>query len=90
MGSWFTNKKVLLRIDNLSLVSVINKQSSKNKRVMELVRHFLFRLMLHNILFKAKHIASIENIIIDSRKQWQQFRKIAPMANTFPEPVPKQ
>lgn len=91
-GHDLQNKKVSFRVDNLSLVSVINKQSSKNKRVMELVRHFVFRLMLHNVLFKAKHIASIDNNIADSlsRKQWQQFRKLAPMANTFPEPIPKQ
>lgn len=65
-GHDLQNKKVSFRVDNLSLVSVINKQSSKNKRVMELVRHFVFRLMLHNVLFKAKHIASIDNNIADS------------------------
>lgn len=44
-GHDLQNKKVSFRVDNLSLVSVINKQSSKNKRVMELVRHFVYRLM---------------------------------------------
>lgn len=36
-GHDLQNKKVSFRVDSLSLVSVINKQSSKNKRVMELV-----------------------------------------------------
>lgn len=90
-GHDLQNKKVLFRVDNLSLVSVISS-FQKKKQVMELVRHFVYRLMLHNVLFKAKHIASIDNNIADSlsRKQWQQFRKLAPMANTFPAPIPRQ
>ena len=41
-GSELKNKKVLFHVDNLSLVTIINKQSCKSKRVMELIRHFCF------------------------------------------------
>ena len=35
-------KKILFYVDNLSLVSVIRKQSSKSKRLVQLIRHFSF------------------------------------------------
>ena len=39
-GRVLKNKKGLFHVDNLSLVTIINKQSCKSKRVMELIRHF--------------------------------------------------
>jgi hypothetical protein len=89
-GNELQNRKVLFHVDNLSLVSVINSQSSRSKRVMELVRHFVFRLMLNGIIFKAEHIFSIDNKIADaiSRKQWYRFKKLAPAANHSPDHIP--
>ena len=91
-GSELKNKKVLFHVDNLSLVTIINKQSCKSKRVMELIRHFVFRLMLHSVIFKADHIAGMDNDIADSlsRKQWQRFRMLAPGAQSFPDQIPKK
>ena len=60
------NKKVLFHIDNEALVSVINKQTSEDKRIMELVRRFVLNLMLNNVVFKIKHISSMNNNIADS------------------------
>lgn len=89
-GNRLQHKKVQFHVDNLSLVSVINTQSSKSKRVMELVRHLVFRLMMNNVIFRAKHIVSLDNKIADSlsRKQWFRFQKLAPEANTRPDPIP--
>ena len=61
------NKKVLFHIDNEALVSVINKQTSEDKRIMELV----LNLMLNNVVFKIKHISSMNNNIADSISQKQ-------------------
>lgn len=84
MGIRLQHKKVQLHVDNLSLVSVINTQSSKSKRVMGLVRHLIFRLMM-NIIFRAKHIVSLDNKVADSlsRKQWYRFKRLAQEANTL-------
>ena len=60
------NKKVLFHIDNEALVSVINKQTSEDKRIMELVRRFVLNLMLNNVVFKIKHISIMNNNIADS------------------------
>ena len=39
------HRKVLLHIDNEALVMVINKQTSKSKRLMQLVRAFVMLVM---------------------------------------------
>lgn len=39
-------------IDNLALVSVINKQTSKSKRIIELVSRFVVKLKLNNVSLK--------------------------------------
>ena len=54
-GNELANKKVVFNIDNLALVSVVNKQTSKSKRVMRLVRPFVLKLMEFNCIFKACH-----------------------------------
>lgn len=89
-GIRLQHKKVQFHVDNLSLVSAINTQSSKSKRVMELVRHLVFRLMMNNVIFRAKHIFSLDNKVADSlsRKQWYRFKRLAPEAHTRPDPIP--
>ncbi|VDH91303.1 Hypothetical predicted protein [Mytilus galloprovincialis] len=50
------NKKILFNIDNLALVSIVNKRSSKDKQIMKLIRPFVLLTMMNNIQFKAVHI----------------------------------
>ena len=89
-GFRLQHKKVKFHVDNLSLVRVINTQSSKSKKVMELVRHLVFRLMMNNVIFRAKHIVSLDNKVENSlsRKQWYRFKRLAPEAHTRPDPIP--
>lgn len=84
------NKRIIFRIDNLALVSIINKQTAKSKRVMKLVRRFVLKCMQFNIFFKAMHIDTHANEIADSisRKQWQRFHRLAPLA-TRQEQLPE-
>ncbi|XP_052695666.1 uncharacterized protein LOC128174070 [Crassostrea angulata] len=84
-------KKDLFFIDNSALVSIVNKQTSKSKRVMKLVRELVLMLMQYNCIFKAKHIESSNNCIADSisRNQWGKFRQLAPEAKEQAEPIPQ-
>ena len=79
-----------MHTDNQALVSIINKQTSKSKRVMMLVRKMVLLLLENNIMFKAQHIYGKVNNIADalSRKQFQKFRTLAPKADQDPEPIP--
>ncbi|PJE78781.1 hypothetical protein CI610_02269 [invertebrate metagenome] len=89
-GPQLKNKKIVLNIDNQSLVTVLNKKSSKSKRVMELVRPLVLHAMMYNIQFKAIHIQGIHNSIADSisRLQWARFRQLAPWTDPKPADSP--
>ena len=52
----FKNNKILFRIDNFALVNIINKRTSKSKRVMALIRPFVLFTMNNNVQFRAQHI----------------------------------
>ena len=51
-GLQLRNKKVVFHVDNIALVSVINKQTTKSKRLMELVRHFVLGLIKKMLFLK--------------------------------------
>ena len=66
--------------DNMGVVSIINKQTSRCKRIMILVRILVLACLKHNILFRAKHIPGKYNVIADklSRLQFAEARQMAP------------
>lgn len=85
------NSKIVLRVDNMSLVYILNCKSSRNKRVMHLLRPLVLQAMIHNIRFKAVHVLGVDNKIADSisRQQWHRFRRVAAQASAEPEVVPQ-
>jgi hypothetical protein len=52
-GGKLKNKKIIFHIDNQALVTFLNKQISKLKRVMSLLRPLILKCMLNNLMFKA-------------------------------------
>lgn len=83
-------KRIVLRCDNISVVAIINKQSSKCPLIMKLVRFFVLQCLKNNLLFSARNVPGKENIIADalSRFQMLRFRREAPGAETVGLPVP--
>ena len=59
------NHCILFFTDNEALVSVINKQSSKDRYAMIMVRHLMLKCLQFNILFRVKHIAGKRNVLAD-------------------------
>ena len=90
-ASYFANKKIVLHTDNQALVYVINATTSKDKRLMILVRKFVLQCMCYNILFKAEHLPGSSNVLADhlSRQQVAAFKKLAPWAEPSPVVVPE-
>ena len=90
-GDQLRNKKVNLRCDNASVVSIINTQTSKSQKIMVLVRALTLKCLEFNLVLKAEHIAGVKNDIADSlsRFQLERFRKLAPTAEEHPVTVPK-
>ena len=90
--SQFNNKKIIFRIDNKALVTIINKRTSKSKSVMKLIRSLVLCTLRSNIHFKAIHIAGSVNSVADalSRFQMKRFRDLAPNADQHPTRIPTE
>ena len=84
------NKKVIFHCDNEAVVEILNSQTSRCPRVMDLVRPFVLKCLQLNTVIKAQHIKGINNTIADaiSRFKMQQFRELAPRAAPYPIPIP--
>lgn len=87
----FRFKRILLHTDNLSLIPILNKKTSKSKRVMNLLRPLVLCSMRDGIYFKAIHIAGKNNIVADalSRQQMGRFRTSLPEADDQATPIPE-
>ena len=82
---------MVLRSHNQTLIFILNKKSSKSKRVMSILRPLVLSGMHHNIHFKASHEVGSSNSIADSvsRQNWSLFRQLAPWEEESPVPVPE-
>ena len=85
-----SDRYVLFFTDNSALVDIINKQTSKHKSVMVLLRDLVLSCLSYNILFRAQHVPGLQNSQADyiSRFQVGSFRELAPEADELPTPVP--
>lgn len=84
------NKCIYFRTDNAALVEIINKQTSKDSRIMHFLRQLVLTCLKNNILFRATHIPGKRNVLADalSRLQEDKFREMAPYAQPQPVAVP--
>lgn len=90
-GEEMKNKKVLFMSDNLAVVQVINKQTSKEVTLMKLVRRLVLATLKWNIHFRAKHIPGKYNIAADklSRFQFQAAFQYMPQLEPNPTLIPE-
>ena len=88
-GPNLKNQCITLHIDNVAAVYIINKQSSKDKFIMCLVRRFVLACMKNNILTHC--IDSFRNTLSDlvSRSKVADFHRLAPQTDIQPTPVPE-
>ena len=84
------NKKVLFYCDNSAVVEIINKQTVKCPRVMDLVCPLVLQCMKLNTVIRAEHILGVHNTIADSISQFkmQEFRTHAPTVALLPTEIP--
>ena len=90
-GQSMSNSKIYFMSDNMAVVEVINKQTSKDKTLMRLVRRLVLATLKFNIYFRAKHIPGKLNITSDhlSRFQFQEAFKSAPYLCQHQTPIPQ-
>ena len=88
-GPILKNKCITVHSDNQAVVFILNKQTSKDTDIINLVRHFVLYCMTYNILVIAEHIPGKLNTLPDllSRFQIEEFHKLAPNMDIDPTPV---
>jgi hypothetical protein len=70
-GPLMKNSNILFHCDNSAVTAILNKQSSKDKNVMAIVRPLVLLLVDLNIYLKSEHIAGILNILPDRISRFQ-------------------
>ena len=87
------NIKVLLHCDNIGVVEMVNKMSSKCKNCMYLLRLLMVQNLLDNRIIKVKYIKSKDNYLSDalSRQKVDLFlKKALPGTKILPEKLPEE
>ena len=65
------NANILFHCDNSAVVEIINKQTSKNKYVMKILRPLVLTLMRENISLRCQHVPGIQNVLCDKISRFQ-------------------
>ena len=86
-----TNSNIFFHCDNQAVVDIINKQTSKNKTVMNILRPLVLIILRNNISLRAQHIPGINNTLCD-KISWFQINPdllrqfgMRPMSTTIPD-----
>ena len=85
-----SNKCISFHSDNRAVADIINSQTSKDTKVMNLMRKLVLSCLRHYILFRAVHIPDINNNLADSlpRLQVENIKALVPKACPFPVSIP--
>ena len=73
----FQNKRISIFCDNMSVVQMVNNNSSKCKNCMVLIRIIVLKALTFNVKINVKHVAGKINIFADwlSRLEYKKFRQ---------------
>ena len=80
-GDKMRNERITFFIDNATLVDIINKATSHDATVMVFVHQLVLACLSFNILFRARHVPGVKNVLADSlsRLQVSKSRQLAPV-----------
>ena len=86
-----SDQKIVFKIDNEAVVTIINKRSSKSKGLLSLVRILVFCTSQFNILLKVVHIRGKLNNLADSLSHcdFQRFHHLCSTADAARTEIPK-
>ncbi len=95
MKIWFMevdNTRILFHVDNISVVYILNNQTSNVRTIMFMLRDLVLVAMDRNIQFEATHISGAKNLTADflSRLQIKEARKHSPQLQHQPDKIPQE
>ena len=85
------NHNLIFMVDNMSIVDILQSQTSKDPHIMSLLHPMVVTSMIHNVQFYAYHIPGKHNNVADllSRFQVQKALSLAPWLDPLPVQVPQ-
>ena len=85
-GSKWRDRRIQFCCDNQGVVAVISSGTSKDTRLMQLLRELFLCAVQFNFMVSAKHVPGKENAIADSlsRFNMQVFRQLVPRFQPVP------
>ena len=91
-GFMLKNKCILFMCDNMSVVEVINKHTTRDSSLLTLIQHFVVLCMHFNINFRSKHIPGKLNVVADalSRLQFTRAKTLQPQLEIMSHSVPEE
>ena len=93
---FYQNREIILHCDNQSIVSMVNKTTSKCPNCMVLIRLLVMHCLKNNVKLQVRYIESIKNEFPDllSRLKYKQFRirsrKLGRHFNNKCTPIPSE
>ena len=87
-GRQMSGKHVKMYTDNAAVYHCINQGTSKDPKIMGLLRSLYHYTVLYGIYYKAYWLSTVENAASDSvsRLQFDRFRQLHPQADLHPTP----
>ena len=91
LGERMAKNCICFHCDNEALVYALNKQTSKDPKVIFLLRKLMLMCLKNNIMFKAEHVPGKKNYLSDalSRFQMQRFVHLFPEVDKTPTRIPE-
>ena len=89
----YPNRRIILFCDNQSSQGMINKNSTKCKQSMALIRLIILTSLKHNVRIFCNYVDTKSNGIADSlsRMQFDRFKRLAPAGvDKQPTPMPEE
>jgi hypothetical protein len=89
-GNTWRNRRIQFYCDNQSVVAILSSGTSKDSRLMQLLRELFLCAARFNFKVTAQHVPGKENGIADSLSRFnlQAFRQLAPQARPHPVQIP--
>ena len=80
------NSNILFHCDNSAVVTILNKQSSKDAKIMSILRPLILVLMQNNINLRSVHIPGKLNILTDKISRFQVTPDLLQRYGMHPQP----
>ena len=86
-GRLMRNANIMFHCDNEAVTAIINKQSSKDPIIMNIMRPLILQLVEHNINLRSKHIPGVLNILPDKISRFQVTQQLLDENDIDPLPT---